>query len=65
MRQLLMQSSTEQSLLDQEGLMLSYMAKIVALDAQSLEFAISEAQEVNAMNAGPLTTPATSVSLFL
>ncbi|MFT6268382.1 MAG: hypothetical protein ACJAVV_001190 [Alphaproteobacteria bacterium] len=65
MRQLLMQSSTEQSLLDQEALMLSYMAKIVALDAQSLEFSISEAQEVNAMNAGPLTTPATSVSLFL
>jgi hypothetical protein len=65
MRQLLMQSSSEQSLLDQEALMLSYMAKIVALDAQSLEFAISEVQEADALNAGPLTTPATSVSLFL
>jgi len=65
MRQLLMQSSSEQSLLDQEALMLSYMAKIVALDAQSLEFAISEAQESDALNAGTLTTPANSVSLFL
>jgi hypothetical protein len=65
MRQLLMQSSTEQSLLDQEALMLSYMAKIVALDAQSLEFAISEVQEADTLNAGPLTTPATSVLLFL
>lgn len=65
LRQLLMQSSSEQSLLDQEALMLSYMAKIVALDAQSLEFAISEAQELDAMSAGPLTTPASSVALFL
>ncbi len=65
MRQLLMQSSSEQSLLDQEALMLSYMAKIVALDAQSLEFAISESQEQDALNAGPMTTPANSVTLFL
>lgn len=64
-RQLLMQSSSEQSLLDQEALMLSYMAKIVALDAQSLEFAISEMQEQDALSAGPSTTPASSVSLFL
>lgn len=65
MRQLLMQSSSEQSLLDQEALMLSYMAKIVALDAQSLEFAISDAQESDSVMAGSLTTPAKSVSLFL
>lgn len=65
MRQLLMQSSSEQSLLDQEALMLSYMAKIVALDAQSLEFAISDAQESDAVMTGSLTTPAKSVSLFL
>lgn len=64
-RQLLMQSSSEQSLLDQEALMLSYMAKIVALDAQSLEYAISESQDSELLNAGPLTTPANSVSLFL
>ena len=65
MRQLLMQSSSEQSLLDQEALMLSYMAKIVALDAQSLEFSISESQELDAISAGPVSTPANSVSLFL
>ena len=41
------------------------MAKIVALDAQSLEFAISEAQESEATSAATLTTPAKSVSLFL
>jgi hypothetical protein len=65
LRQLLMQSSSEQSLLDQEALMLSYMAKIVALDSQSLEFAISEALEAEAISAVSLTTPANSVSLFL
>ncbi len=64
-RQLLMQASSEQSLLDQEGLMLSYMSKIVALDAQSLEFAISEMQEQDALSAAPITTPASAVSLFL
>lgn len=64
-RQLLMQASSEQSLLDQEGLMLSYMSKIVALDAQSLEFAISEAQEQDSLSAAPSTTPARAVSLFL
>lgn len=41
LRQLLMSVSTEQSLLDQEGLMLSYMAKLVALDAQSLEYEVA------------------------
>lgn len=64
-RQLLMQAASEQSLLDQEGLMLSYMSKIVALDAQSLEFAISESQEQEALSQAPSTTPASSVSLFL
>lgn len=64
-RQLLMQAASEQSLLDQEGLMLSYMSKIVALDAQSLEFAISESQEQEALSQVPSTTPASSVSLFL
>ncbi len=64
-RQLLMTASTEQSLLDQESLMLSYMAKIVALDAQSLEFTISELQEESSLTAVPVTTPASSVELFL
>jgi len=65
LRQLLMQAASEQSLLDQEGLMLSYMSKIVALDAQSLEFAISEAHEEDALSQAPSTTPAKSVALFL
>jgi len=41
LRQLLINVSTEQSLLDQETLMLSYMAKLVALDAQTLEYEVS------------------------
>lgn len=63
-RQLLMQSSSERSLLDQESLMLSYMAKVVALDAQSLEFEISEMQAL-AGEVKVSTTPANAVALFL
>lgn len=63
-RQLLMQSSSEQSLLDQESLMLSYMAKVVALDAQSLEFEIGELQ-ASTEQVKTTTSPSTSVSLFL
>jgi hypothetical protein len=64
-RQLLIQASSEQSLLDQEGLMLSYMSKIVALDAQALEYAISASADEDSVLAKPMTTPATSVDLFL
>jgi methylphosphotriester-DNA--protein-cysteine methyltransferase len=64
-RQLLIQASSEQSLLDQEGLMLSYMSKLVALDAQSLEYAISDQQAGDDVLAQPMTTPAKSVDLFL
>jgi len=45
LRQLLMGVSTEQSLLDQEALMLSYMAKLVALDAQALEYEMAYGDE--------------------
>ena len=45
LRQLLMGISTEQSLLDQEALILSYMAKLVALDAQALEFEMAYGDE--------------------
>ncbi|WP_197411224.1 hypothetical protein [Colwellia sp. TT2012] len=45
LRQLLMAVSTEQSLLDQEALMLSYMAKLVALDAQALEYEMAYGDE--------------------
>ncbi|WP_371195179.1 hypothetical protein [Glaciecola sp. SC05] len=64
-RQLLIQASSEQSLLDQEGLMLSYMSKLVALDAQALEYAISDQQDQQSALAQPMTTPASSVDLFL
>jgi ElaB/YqjD/DUF883 family membrane-anchored ribosome-binding protein len=64
-RQLLIQASSEQSLLDQEGLMLSYMSKLVALDAQALEYAISASADEDNILAQPMTTPATSVDLFL
>ncbi len=43
-RQLLMQAASDQSLLDQEALMISYMAKLVALDAQSIEFRLAGQQ---------------------
>lgn len=64
-RQLLIQAASEQSLLDQEGLMLSYMSKLVALDAQALEYAISDMQSEQGVLAQPMTTPASSVDLFL
>nr|WP_136249654.1 hypothetical protein [Ningiella ruwaisensis] len=64
-RQLLIQASSEQSLLDQEGLMLSYMSKLVALDAQALEYAIAEQSLENDDYAQPMITPANAVDLFL
>ncbi|MFC3121581.1 hypothetical protein [Agaribacter flavus] len=64
-RQLLMQAASEQSLLDQEGLMLSYMSRLVALDAQSLEYAINLENEDEAGSVKQSTTPANSVDLFL
>lgn len=65
-RQLLIQAASEQSLLDQEALMLSYMSRLVALDAQALEYAINiDAEEQGDAGASVATTPATSVELFL
>jgi hypothetical protein len=64
-RQLLMQASTEQSLLDQEGLMFSYMAKLVALDAQSLEYEISYDDENTDLTQRNRTKPAAVADLFL
>lgn len=66
LRQLLMQASTEQSLLDQESLMLSYMAKLVALDAQSLEYEIAyQEDESGEYSNAPMTKPSQAVDLFL
>ena len=64
-RQLLMQASTEQSLLDQEALMFSYMAKLVALDAQSLEYEISYGDENTELTRRNRTKPADVADLFL
>ena len=51
LRQLLLDISMHQSLLDQEGLMLSYMARLVALDAQELEYQIAYGDD------GEVSTP--------
>ena len=64
-RQLLMEASTEQSLLDQEALMFSYMAKLVALDAQSLEYEISYGDENTNLTQRNRTKPAAVADLFL
>ena len=64
-RQLLMEASTEQSLLDQEALMFSYMAKLVALDAQSLEYEISYGDENTQLTQRNRTKPAEVADLFL
>jgi hypothetical protein len=64
-RQLLMQASTEQSLLDQESLMFSYMAKLVALDAQALEYEISYGDEDTQLTQRNRTKPADVADLFL
>lgn len=64
-RQLLMQASTEQSLLDQEALMFSYMAKLVALDAQALEYEISYGDDDTQLTQRNRTKPAEVADLFL
>jgi hypothetical protein len=64
-RQLLMQASTEQSLLDQEALMFSYMAKLVALDAQALEYEISYGDQETQLTQRNRTKPAQIADLFL
>jgi hypothetical protein len=66
-RQLLMSVSTEQSLLDQESLMLSYMAKLVALDAQSLEYEVAYGENDNTQLASEVkqaSKPANVTNLF-
>ena len=63
-RQLLMDVSSEQSLLDQEALMLSYMAKLVALDAQSLEYAVAYSEENDGQLAKKVSKPANITNLF-
>lgn len=64
LRQLLMGVSTEQSLLDQEALMLSYMAKLVALDAQALEYEMAYGDEENTAVLTEASKPSNVTTLF-
>ncbi|MBF7073062.1 hypothetical protein ISG33_06580 [Glaciecola sp. MH2013] len=64
-RQLLMQAASDQSLLDQESLMISYMAKLVALDAQSIEFTIAYEETEDGAIINNFTKPAQAADLFL
>lgn len=64
-RQLLMQAASDQSLLDQEALMISYMAKLVALDAQSIEFALAYEETEEGAVINNFTKPSQAADLFL
>ncbi len=64
LRQLLMDVSTEQSLLDQESLMLSYMAKLVALDAQALEYEVAYSKSQDSDETLEVSKPSNVTSLF-
>jgi len=64
LRQLLMSVSTEQSLLDQETLMLSYMARLVALDAQALEYEVAYSDDNGNKLMSEINTPSAVTTLF-
>ncbi|MFT6087556.1 MAG: hypothetical protein ACI9UD_001979 [Glaciecola sp.] len=64
-RQLLMQAASDQSLLDQEALMISYMAKLVALDAQSIEFRLAYEETEDGVVINNFTKPNQAADLFL
>ncbi len=64
-RQLLMQAASDQSLLDQEALMISYMAKLVALDAQSIEFRLAYEETEDGVLINNFTKPSQAADLFL
>jgi 6-pyruvoyl-tetrahydropterin synthase len=63
-RQLLMQAASDQSLLDQEALMISYMAKLVALDAQSIEFRLAYEETEDGVVINNFTKPNQAADLF-
>ncbi|SFD43614.1 hypothetical protein [Pseudoalteromonas denitrificans] len=65
LRQLLIDVSSEQSLLDQEGLLLSYMARLVALDANEMEYQMSYGSDEMDVKRQELTSPSTVADLFL
>ncbi|MFT5277593.1 MAG: hypothetical protein ACI97K_000468 [Glaciecola sp.] len=64
-RQLLMQAASDQALLDQEALMISYMAKLVALDAQSIEFKLAYEETEDGVVINNFTKPSLAADLFL
>lgn len=65
-RQLLHSAAMHQSLLDQEALMLSYMARLVALDAQALEHQLAFSEQDTLSTPKPHVAKASlAVGLFL
>jgi primosomal protein N'' len=65
LRQLLHSASVHQSLLDQEALMLSYMARLVALDAQALEYQLAYSKTDKSTNKPQVAKASRAVDLFL
>ena len=64
LRQLLLNISMEQSLLHQEGVMLEYMARIVALDAQELEYQIAYGEDADFTRSRTVNKASKAVDLF-
>ena len=64
-RQLLHDAAITQSLLDQEGLMLSYMARLVALDAQALEYQMAYGSSDEPQAKPQVAKASQAVGLFL
>lgn len=65
LRQLLMDIAMHQSLLDQEGLMLSYMARLVALDAQELEYQLAYGDSGDGNKTRVVNQASQAVDLFI
>ncbi|MBU2978213.1 hypothetical protein [Alteromonas sp. C1M14] len=65
LRQLLMDIAMHRSLLDQEGLMLSYMARLVALDAQELEYQLAYGDSADGNKTGVVNQASQAVDLFI
>ena len=64
-RQLLHTASLHQSLLDQEALMLSYMARLVALDAEALKYQIAYGDDSDSGASPKVVKASNAVNLFL
>lgn len=64
-RQLLHDAAMHQSLLDQEALMLSYMARLIALDAQALEYQMAYGIDAKVKVKPQVAKASRAVDLFL